>query len=355
MIFVNGYKRNQNYVLKENDIACVRVFPSGIDENPITNTFAHFGDWFVNSFVTPLWNNIVNFTKNLYDYVTPDDTSVTNTPDTSETQNLPSISGATNAKGNGKTVPLVIGKSLFSPFVCGNSYTTISGTDGEEQYYHALYVLGYSPLKVSDISLDNLLMSTNPNDVISGIIPTADMDGAPRFSGDNVAQIEIQGEGGEVSLYQQKVVQENYGTQIIHTTANESTGTKDYILKLDKFSARNPQRIEVEIAFDKLFQYDDSGAIVSNATPVKIGVAISFDSGSTWSPFGQFAQSDSYTTQSIVLDSEDTDISGTIGVSWFTRAKNKNLRFVASRTMSYSKAVNANNRVAEIRVVRINE
>ena len=71
----------------------------------------------------------------------------------SQTQNLPTVRGASNQNANGKPVPFIFGKTLFTPYICGNGYTTIEGTDGEDEYFTTELLLGYSDLIVQDIRI----------------------------------------------------------------------------------------------------------------------------------------------------------------------------------------------------------
>lgn len=211
---------------------------------------------------------------------------------------------------------------------CGNSYTTVSTKDnpGDTQYFHALYMLGYGPLKVKDIYLNQLELATNIADVRNGSI-TVDGDGTTNLFSDNDCQLEIQ-QSNEVSLYPQKVVEEQLQIQLLNVEGKTNN--------IPRISAENPQKIQIEISMGGLFHYDSSGNR-ENAT-VKVGAEISFDMGKTWSAFAAFSDNDGYDSST--------------GISTFTKNNLNQMRFVAERTLTYSEIINVATRTVELRVTR---
>lgn len=266
--------------------------------------------------------------KNLIkSWLSSDSTSSTN----SETvESIPCLKGAKNQTQYGHAYPVILGKHLYTPMYVGQPYTTVEGSDGENQYYHALYLLGYAPLQVSKIKLNDVLLATNSADTRSGNI-TIDGDRGTFFdsSGNAIAWLEVQ-QSDEVFLYSQKIVEDQLSIQMLNAN--------DDALVVDRFSAKNPQKVQIELSMAGLLAYNTKGEKI-DAT-VKIKTEISFDRGTTWSPFGSFSDCTSYDSST--------------GISTFTRQKAKEMRFVAERSINYSEIINLNERYVELRIQRTN-
>ena len=335
LIFSNGRQIDENCVLPDDAIVCMRTFPGqqvGAAIKTGWNTVkTAWNNSKVGSFFSGAWNS---FKSTINSWIGVDVSVTTNygtsstsgTATVSETESIPSIKGARNQSHNGRPIPLVLGTSLYTPMYGGTPYMLISGTDGENQCLYAEYILGYKDIEVSNIKLGELDLASNSGKIVDGTIP---IDGAGRFNG--VVELEICSSDRELVLYPQKVVQENLQFQLIHP--DDDSG--NWLIS-ERFSATYPQKIQVEIAFNNLIKFDDNGN--SLATSVDIKLEISFDGGATYIPFGAFTGATTYSPD---------------GTSTFTRAKNKNLRFIAERTLTYVEAMNCLNDVAQIRIQRL--
>lgn len=69
--------------------------------------------------------------------------------------------GATNQPMTNYPYPLVIGKHLATPMIIGSPYNEISGFRGQTNYTHVLYAVGYSPLRITDIKLGDMILAHN--------------------------------------------------------------------------------------------------------------------------------------------------------------------------------------------------
>lgn len=241
-----------------------------------------------------------------------------------EIKNLPTIRGAKNQTGAGKPYPLVLGKHRFTPFYAGNPYTTISGTDGEDQYYTALYNLGYSEIKATKFQLGELDLASNASDVRNGFI---NVDSS--LWAENDARVEIS-QIGVCSLYPQKVVEEQLGITLLNTE-----GTS---LKAVRFTAPNPQKVQVEVTIGGLLSYDTQGNKINASVSVR--VEWREGEGYEWKPFAPFGGASSYDAST--------------GTTTFSRQKAKVMRFVAERVFTYSEIMEVNGRVLELRIQRTN-
>ena len=350
VIFVNGFKKDKNYVLNDGDVCTVRVFPANHtkvgDALGITNT------WFGNKLTDfSKWVG-AGFRYHLKNWLGIEDPESPSNKDNS-LQSIPTLSGAKNQSGYGKAIPIVIGRHLLTPYYCGSPYHTISGTDGEKQTFHALYMLGYNDIQVTDIKLGVVDLAHNQNyikDKQTVTVPTVD-DGIIEINGrwegsDYNIKLELRqgrnddsgsyyNEYGECFFYPQKVIDESLGIELLHTSDDKE------VLELDRFSAKNPQRIEIELTLQGLIGYEDDGK--EKEKSVSVQLEISFDGGDTYEPFNT---SDTTGQENVTCDSN--------GIYTITRKKNKVMRFAMTRTLSYDEAVNCKNRIAELRIKRTN-
>ena len=76
-------------------------------------------------------------------------------------QSLPDVRGATNQPLLNQPIPLVLGKHLTVPFISGSPWNEISGTRGETNYIHCQYLVGYTPLRLTDFKLGEMMLAHN--------------------------------------------------------------------------------------------------------------------------------------------------------------------------------------------------
>lgn len=357
LISVNGNKCDENYILKENDIVTIRQFPSndGYDVAswifaPVTSVIQGFstGDW--------SGSNIVK--KSLKSIFESESDTIT-TKDVGSTESIPTISGAKNQSGAGKVIPLVIGESMYTPIYAAQAYTDIDpndGTDGENQYLHALFCLGYNNIDLRKVSLGIYPLSVDRQNGTS----SESLDCSNSEEKNTVhyklslyqQELELRQHGEEVNLFPQKVVQENFNTELIHPEGANA-------LVVQPFSAKYPQKIQIEIQFQNLVKYDDNGDMTENS--VEIGCAYSLDGGATYKPFNAF-----YAKKSDIkiTDKGNNDFGNNKGqykVTEFKGIKNKAMRFVAEKTFTYDEVFNTatitrlKNNAIEFKIFRVSE
>lgn len=357
LISINGNKCDENYILKENDIVTIRQFPSndGYDVAswifaPVTSVIQGFstGDW--------SGSNIVK--KSLKSIFESESDTIT-TKDVGSTESIPTISGAKNQSGAGKVIPLVIGESMYTPIYAAQAYTDIDpndGTDGENQYLHALFCLGYNNIDLRKVSLGIYPLSVDRQNGTS----SESLDCSNSEEKNTVhyklslyqQELELRQHGEEVNLFPQKVVQENFNTELIHPEGANA-------LVVQPFSAKYPQKIQIEIQFQNLVKYDDNGDMTENS--VEIGCAYSLDGGATYKPFNAF-----YAKKSDIkiTDKGNNDFGNNKGqykVTEFKGTKNKAMRFVAEKTFTYDEVFNTatitrlKNNAIEFKIFRVSE
>lgn len=336
IIFVNGFQKDENYVLCDDDVCTIRVMPAG--GTPVGDFFDFVWDK-VTDFASWAWGNVQDFFKWALGIEEPD---IPSNKARDSLQSIPTLTGAKNQGGYNKAIPMALGRIFYTPIYCGNPYHTLSGVDGEHQTYHVLYMLGYNDIQVTDFKLGvvDLAHNTDYTDKDGTVHHVTTVDNGDilingRWDGEkNGIHLELQQGDNEVSLYPQKVVEESLGIELIHTSDDKE------VLECNRFSAKYPQKIEIELTLEGLIGYDNSGKAQSRSVSVKM--EISFDGGVTYEPFNTY----NTTGQDVSCDSN--------GVYTITRSKNKVMRFAMERILSYSEGIDCANRIAELRIKRTN-
>lgn len=273
-----------------------------------------------------------------------------------------------------------MGQHLYTPMYIGQPYTEIRGTDGEEQYYNALYLLGYNSITAKNFCLGTSQIASNSENVEDGkiTIDSTQKYGVVQYK----PELEIRN-SGEVELYSQKVYQEDLTLEL--ENVKDENGY-EWVFIANRFSQKYPQKVQIEFSLNGL--YDSASGNLANRM-VAIAIEYSKDGGNTWLPFGKIGLqhykedgTEKTEEQSNISYYEDGSKTVTIngesctvgyvntedegsrltynGVSVITRAKNKQMRFVAEREFSYDDVLDTDgnciltNGVIEIRVVRTN-
>lgn len=271
-----------------------------------------------------------------------------------QTEESPTISGASNQLASGKSIPLILGKTMMTPYVIGQWYTTIGGTDGEEVYFHCLYLLGYKDIQVKNISLGIYEIASNNAGVENGII---EVDGTYYKASEYGIQLELKQNNTEVSLYDTKVIEEDNNVELVKNSSG--------MLETYGFSAKFPYKCQIEIQLNGLTGFTDKGN-PKNAT-VKVGIQMSIDGGNTWIPFAAVTGCTSSEIKNITIEEETSQMYE----STFTKKKNKVMRFVAERIFTWEEINTTNgtfvymedgvlkhgikNNIVEFRVFRTND
>ena len=160
--------------------------------------------------------------------------------------------------------------------------------------------------------------------------------------------------GEENPLYTQKVVEEELNVELTHLNDDDDT-TGAGILLSERFSAKNPMKTEIEFDIAGLFRVDSDGN--KHETAIQLCIQYSLDGGTTWKNYGcpysskgvwkTVATGKSATVHGMTLTGLD--------VYEININRNKEMRFVASRTYTYDEAMNASDRIIEFRIFRYNK
>ncbi|MDR1250150.1 MAG: hypothetical protein LBK63_12725, partial [Treponema sp.] len=351
VIAVNGFERDENYRLQEGDLCTIRLFPDG-DDAPALLTGSALG--FVVGLLVggPIGAVIGAITGAgvsagagaLIDFLAPQQPDL-KSPEA--IKSIPQLRGAKNQSNYNKPIPIVLGKHLYTPMYIGMPYTEIGGEDGEDQYFNALFLLGYGKLQVRDIKLGIL------GDLCSNEGPNATDDGFLFFDGnaayeeddpDNNPKLELRQGASEVGLYPQKVFEEQLSIEL--TNFVDDNGQQK-ILKVPRFTARDPMKVQVEFTFGGgLIRYNDEG----KKRDATVDICIQWkkpqepDADYSWKPFGKIGIKPGGTYEAGITYNN--------GTSTITRQKSKVMRFIAEKEFTYSEVKDAVDRTIELRVFR---
>lgn len=342
IVFINGFKRDGSWILQEDDICLIREFPS----DPITFSAAivaavviyYLVDKTVEYFTgTSIIDIMVDGVKKLLGF----DGGSNATSDTESLKSIPQLRGAQNKSGLDKPVPFVFGKHLFTPYYCGAPYTFIDPTDGSEgenQYFCALYMIGYSNVKISDLKIGELTLASNVADVMNGSITVDGLFPVSTYS----TQLEIQ-QANEVSLYTQKVIEEQKSAKLFCVAVEGGSGV-DGSPPIRRWSASYPQKVQVEIMFPNgLYgnattgdREDRTVQLIVKWRPINGGEG-------DWQSFPAFQN----------CTSSATGADGFI-VSTFTKQVKKQMRYIAELSLTYAQAAALSTPNIEIFMERVN-
>jgi len=369
LISVNGFRQDENYLLEDGDVCTIRLFPKGDNAGAIWGAIlgAIVGAaMFVIGFFTAGSTWILGVTLiaggGLIGAVAGETIqhgslarwfgANTSAKDSKQLEQIPQLRGAKNQSNFNKPIPLVLGKHFFTPMYVGNPYTLIGGEDGEDQYFYALYMLGYGKLKVTDIKLGEIgdIASNHKNGYKDDGLMTIDngfIDGDPFIlKGEPTIDL-IQTNRESDAIYPQAVFEERLNIELKNVAPVDGKDTDP--LEVVRFSARNPQKIQVEITFPSgLVEYNDKGDKINKSVNICLGYRISTPNDTNrWEPFGYFEPGNPH-------NSTLGDNTGNLAFNTITRNKYKVMRFVAEKTFtSYSQVSDIyDTRVIELKIFR---
>lgn len=347
LVFVNGTKRDGSWILKEDDVCLIREYPDGLTAVLITAVSIIAAYVIADAIVQGVTGQSIA-EHVLLDWMGRDDTK--DASDTESLKKIPQLNGAENQSGLDKPVPFVFGKHLFTPYYCGSPYTYIDptdGSDGENQYYCALFMIGYSNIKVSDLKIGELALASNVAAVMNGAITVDGLFPVSTYK----TQLEIQ-QANEVSLYPQKVIEEQNAAKLFcvpSSIAVPEGGGESVIYDgsppIRRWSASYPQKVQVEIMFPSgLYgKNSSSGDKEDRTVQLKVKWRPINGSDSSWHTFPAF--------QNCTSSAPGTD--GII-VSTFTKQVKKQMRFIAELSLAYADASALTTPNIEIYMERVN-
>lgn len=350
IIYVNGFEKSKYYILKDNDLCTVRQFPRG---GNVVTAVVDTLSWIADPVGSLISTSITGHTlpgvisekiEDEYEKMTQEQIknalSSANVSDTTvSVESIPSVNGCKNQTLLNKVYPFILGRTYYAPYVLGKPYTTISKDDlGKYQTFHCLYMIGYNHVNVTDISLGLYKLASNKDKVRNGFI---DIDG---FYDKDKYQIKLEiQDSDEVSIYNQKVVQSNCNIELICEKTEVGSSFVYNSLKAERFSARYPQKVELEVLVNGL------GTTDGGSNTEAIIAEYSIDGGNTYKRFRLFDENERYWrygnySQGGTVFENANIISGTLA----TQA-----RFASTVSFDYDEIKDAVNHVIEFRIYRV--
>jgi hypothetical protein len=373
VIGVNGFLQDENYILQEGDLCTIRLFPEGDAKDwfagaGIGGSIALGVMGIISLAAGPIGWAALGIGLAIGVGVGALGTGIASAagyslvgwlgdlgkqPDLKSPESIkgiPQLRGAKNQSNYNKPIPIVLGKHLYTPMYIGMPYTEIDGEDGEDQYFNALFLLGYSRLQVTDIKLGIL------GDLCSNRGTNARDDDFLIFDGnsdytDSNPKLELrQGASsyrpdGEMELYPQKVFEEQLSIELSRVAVDDNRDN-DVVTKANRFTARDPMKVQIEFTFSGgLIKYDNEGNKQSADVSILIQWKKPQEDDNSWKPFTKIGKKPDGTFESnIAYDN---------GKSTITRTKSKVMRFIAEKEFNYSDVIDAADRTIELRIERI--
>ena len=269
IILVDGKKKDENHVIKNTDHIIIRDTPAG--------AVAALVSIIIVAVAVAVFVGVALYMKKKAAQKKTKDT----TDEKDEVQNRPYLKGAQNSVATSKTQPYFIGENLFTPYIMnagGNNYkgfSTISGTDGQDQFYNVVLEGGFNKQVIRKIFCDDVVLKTfSDNTPQEGIY---DFDETSVFY-DEASKIEIAQDGQpfEIDVLNYKIVEQQTNSNLLKKDA-ENYQPLIFTLEKKTFAA------DVEILFNGLMAYTDEG--YKRPRKVVVIPSYSLDNGTTWTQF----------------------------------------------------------------------
>lgn len=326
IIMVNGRFVDSTYVLEDNDIVTIRIIPgisfrsffSGVKDK-VSDAVGFVQDK-ISDFGSFVKGKVGDFVKWLIDFEEPEKQEVQE-----DLKENPTISGQKNQSAKNKPIPIILGETLFSPYIIGQPFTRVKFDNdgyGTKQEYHVLYLVGWNDLEITDLRWMYSNLATNYKSesdhshakVKNGRI---EVDGTTFVKWSDKINIEIR-ESGEVGIYNQKVIQEDENNlQLMHPQGTSIEGGT--LLPTERFSKSYPMRIEMEVGFNGIYKVNKENG-KREATSVSCKFQYSFDE-INWFDFTSVqGKGSSYSD----------------GTFTFNECQNQTLRYLISKDFSYN-------------------
>lgn len=217
-----------------------------------------------------------------------------------QVKQLPFIKGASNRAALGYNIPFVMGSVYHTPYLLTNGFYSIDGTNGEQQFWNAVFVAGFSNMLCNNVSIGNARIVgynkvvdvprvTSASQTVEKVYYMRESDDPYMFhSGsyyDSRNRIEIRtADEMTIAGLDEKVSCTSYGDEIPHKFGD----TSDYKDGIIKQCASNTRKIEICVNFNGLRQYD--GSWKSKKVELSFYWANNASSGSpTWNKFASIS------------------------------------------------------------------
>ena len=269
-----------------------------------------------------------------------------------KTETIPFLSGGRNDKSDGRNVPIILGRHLFSPYYLSDMYLEPSGVDGEDLYAYIPFLVGQTGLSYEQIRNGTIpLITFSGNTANSGTFSFDISDSAGMYDVENLIEI-IQDEYFSENKFNQKwtdslqsSIQLEFDDEIIgYTTeiyypppwgmpSQRQVPVYAGPIEVERQSAKYPMRLEIEIMLDGLFAFDSRNGLEVSAT-ADVLIEWSRD-GDSWQQINIIGWNNS------------------AGKSSITRNKNKQMRFLAVKDFSANEVYDETGKEVFLRFKRL--
>ncbi len=301
LIFINNEFRDPSYILKEEDIATVRLCPGAMTAFVITSIVLA-----VAAVVTGVVIGVQAYQAKLAAEKAAEELEKLKNSTNSDIDNRPFLRGASNTVATSAMQPYICGRHLFTPYLLCNPFYEISGTDGETQHTYTVLEAGFGKQVIDQVAIDDItILTLNDDEPQEGVYP---LDAGQVFAD---GELEIAQDGelfSELDKLNYKVVSTTANEEVPRTADIESGDAEDYIFSLDAHA----RDVTLCISFTSgLYATNSDGDKIS--TSVTITPQYSLDGGSTWTSFTFYnSYTETYTnTFSRAISSKELRYTGT--------------------------------------------
>ena len=274
IILINGKIQNPDYILKENDIATIRLTPSGTVAAIVTIVVVA-----VVAVTAAVVGGIAAYkAKQAAEKAQEELEKIKKLTNKSDIDNRPFLRGASNTLATGNSQPYIIGRHFFTPYLLCKPFYQITGTDGVNQYTYTVLECGFNRQIIQKLAIDDI--------VIKSFSHTSPQEGAFNLDTGIFAEdgrVEIAQDGTlltDLPALNYKTESKACNDEIPHDS-DVKAGTAEYLTY-----TLNPYAKDVDIAITfphGLYAMNDDGDKIETQTTIT--PQYSLDGGSTWQDF----------------------------------------------------------------------
>lgn len=271
LILKQGHRLTEDYEVKENDIIFVRIVAGAIATGTLIALIVGGISLLVGAVGIGIGLNNSQIARKEVEKAQKDAKNLSQ-----KNEQLPFLKGAKNRNALGQVIQYVIGNSYNTPYFLTDSYYSIKGNLGKEQYYNCVLSCGYSNQIIKSLSCGSVKIKDFIEKDIASQNKIYTTDFIDSIYKKAIQKIEINNNGNFTSdEYKQKVKGEQIGSEI--------KKEEPLFYKLSEYT----KTVEACIQFNGLRQYNSNFSTYENATATIIS-EWSNDNGATWQRLGNF-------------------------------------------------------------------
>lgn len=274
IIVVNGKVVKPDYILKENDLATIRLTPAGTVALIVTIAVVA-----VVAVTAAVVGGVQAYkAKQAAEKAQEELEKVKKLTNKSDIDNRPFLRGASNTLATGNSQPYIIGRHFFTPYLLSSPFYKITGTDGADEYTYTVLECGFNKQIIQKLAIDDITIKT--------FSQTSPQEGAFNLDTGIFAEdgrVEIAQDGAlltDLPTLNYKTESKACNDEIPHDS-DVKAGTQEYLTY-----TLNPYAKDVDIAITfpyGLYAMNDDGDKIETQTTIT--PQYSLDGGSTWIDF----------------------------------------------------------------------